>query len=156
MRVRCRRWIVYVAALIGAVTFAGAAFAQAATGTPPPAASDPTDWFKYFPTPTEWQGYCIVFGPLFIAAVIRFINTERRKTHRALLDTHARKWITNATVLAAAVVGLALDHKLDNFTPTFAGLLYMVSLVHQSYDKLWMGVPGLSHLIKAIDPEASA
>lgn len=109
--------------------------------------TDPDSLQKHLPTPEQWQVWCIAFGPLAIAFAMRafakMIHVPNKKE---------RKAVANVVILAATVVGLYLSGALDNFTPTLAALVYMFTLVHQSYDKLWQGIPGLNGLIGAIDP----
>lgn len=112
--------------------------------------ADPTSGdslVKNLPTPEQWQAWCIAFGPLVIACAMRVFASVFHTPNK-----EQRKIVANVIILVATLVGLYLDHKLDDFTPTVAGLIYMFALVHQSYDKLWQGIPGLNDIIYAIDP----
>lgn len=117
-------------------------------------AFDPTstsDIQANVPPPQQWQAICILFGPIVIAFVMRWAGSL---THRTLTKAQ-RKQIAGIMVAAAAIIGMYLDGQLDQWTPTVAGVVYLFVGVHNAYDKLWQAIPGLSHLITAIDPMAA-
>ena len=112
--------------------------------------TNPSNLQDQLPLPQQWQALCIVFGPVAIAFVTRWIATATHKT----LTKSDRKIIAGLMILCASIVGMHLDGQLDHFTPTIAGLVYMFVGVQSAYDKMWQSIPGLTSIIGAIDPAA--
>lgn len=136
-----RRLVVALLALLAAISPA-VVLADDGTG--------PTHGKAHWPTPENWQGWAIVLAPLAIAVLQRlYALFENRRPTR-----FERKVLTNVCIALLWLAGLLWTHSLDDFEPSFAAAVLLVIGVHVSYDKFWLGVPGLKHLIVAIDPVA--
>ena len=112
--------------------------------------TDEGDLKQRLPTPEQWQVWCVLLGPLLIALVLRVVM---EMSGRALL-LHERRFIANFIIVLAAIIGLVWSDDLDNFRPSIVAFLALVIGVHGFYEFWWKGVPGFTHLIRAIDPRA--
>jgi hypothetical protein len=98
----------------------------------------------------EWQAEFAILAPLGIAILMRFwAEVEKRP-----LTTAQRKGIASVITLIGAVVGLIVTGKIDDFVPTLVTIPGLLIATQNMYDKLWQAVPGFTHVIAAIDPEA--
>lgn len=104
----------------------------------------------HIPTPEQWQAEVIILLPLLIAFAVRTIQSFMNHP----MTKNNKKTVAGIFVVAATVIGMLLQHQLDDFTPTLSGFVYLFIGVHNSYDKLWQSIPGLQQIIVKIDPTA--